>query len=307
MASPFWMLCCCPPRSLQWSLRVGCTQSRSRWLAASRCSSPTSDAGASWPCWTSGPGFSTTSPPKPSPFAPNSVCVCLTSNSLDEPLAQKMIHGKLGGVVKSHNFLHSQLHRLTTSANRMSLSPRLQDHPSTKAAVSIALHAMGLAKSCSTVARGLQLLDQVRHEQDGPQQIKQFLKNFPESERAGVAEGFWRYLEAFARSPRGFPIGPPPRGAGTSRPPPRRRRAGRSLRTAPNLARNGHRRTRARRPAGLRRSSGAARSRQTNCSPAPPFRRLRAWWYCGPSARGGNRGSIRYLSVRLGGLGVNRL
>lgn len=107
--------------------------------------------------------------------------VCLTSNSLDEPLAQKMITGKLGGVVKSHNFLHSQLHRLTTSTNRMSLSPRLQDHPSTKAAVSIALHAMGLAKSCSTIARGLQLLDQVRHEQDGPQQIKQFLKNFPES------------------------------------------------------------------------------------------------------------------------------
>lgn len=141
--------------------------------------------------------------------------VCINDNSMDEPLAQKLVAGKLSDVVKSHNYLHQQLQRLTSSANRMSLAPRLQEHPQTTAAVSIALHALGLAKSSSTIARGLQLLAQVRHQQDRPQQMKKFLSHFPEEERGGVPQGFWRVVEAFAKESEEV-LAPSPASAGSS-------------------------------------------------------------------------------------------
>lgn len=127
-----------------------------------------------------------------------SLGACMTDQALDEGLALSLRAGKLSIIVKAHNDAHAKLSKYTEGASYMSLSPTLQEHPQTRDVVLVSLHALKLARASVTAIGGLSLLNKVRHERDGPSQVKNFLSKHGADDRALVPKSLWVALEAFA-------------------------------------------------------------------------------------------------------------
>ena len=78
--------------------------------------------------------------------------------SLDYELAAKIMRPNMAKVVEAHNIVFKNPSRMSASANMLEISPRLQEHKITAAAVAISKAELGRASQVSIMILGINLI-----------------------------------------------------------------------------------------------------------------------------------------------------
>lgn len=136
-----------------------------------------------------------------------SVCPSLgasiTDSGMDEQLAHDLVQGKLSSVTAAHTALHELLGKYGVASRRVSLAPRIQEHPLTRNSVALALHSLSVAQNSVVAMKALHLLRSVRHQASGPSQMEAFLAKVPQECRDQIPKGFWVVMDSFAMESAG--------------------------------------------------------------------------------------------------------
>ena len=115
--------------------------------------------------------------------------------SLDYELASKIMRPNMAKVVEAHNVVYRNLSRMSASANMLEISPRLQEHKITAAAVAMSKAELGRASQVSIMILGINLIFDFEGDVAGPKKAEAFIEAHNTPKNADVPEGFWRELE----------------------------------------------------------------------------------------------------------------
>ena len=77
---------------------------------------------------------------------------------MDYELAARIMRPNMAKVVQAHNAIFNDLSRMSASANMLEISPRLQEHKITAAAVAMSKAELGRASQVSIMILGINLI-----------------------------------------------------------------------------------------------------------------------------------------------------
>ena len=118
--------------------------------------------------------------------------------TFSDHLAVQMLKGKFGKVQAAHSALYAASRSLADGAARLSLRPRLQDHPVTSTTVAIAKQALNDARTCSVVIMGVEHLQCIRDEPAGATKARAFLEVHRSEKHSAVPQCFWAEFESLS-------------------------------------------------------------------------------------------------------------
>ncbi|MDA8582829.1 hypothetical protein N9L68_01325 [bacterium] len=90
------------------------------------------------------------------------------NGSLDYELASKVMRPNMAKVVEAHNVVYRNICRMSVSANMLDISPRLQEHKITAAAVALSKAELGRASQVSIRILGIHLIFDFEGDVAGP-------------------------------------------------------------------------------------------------------------------------------------------
>ena len=120
-------------------------------------------------------------------------------DSLDYELAAKIMRPNMAKVVAAHNVVYKDLSRMSASANMLEISPRLQEHKITAAAVAMSKAELGRASQVSIMILGINLIFDFEGDVAGPKKAEAFIEAHKTPKDADLPEGFWRELELMSK------------------------------------------------------------------------------------------------------------
>ena len=119
--------------------------------------------------------------------------------SLDYKLASKIMRPNMVKVVDAHNVIFSNISRMSVCATMLEISPRLQEHKTTAAAVAMSQAELSRASQVSIMILGINLIFDFEGDVAGPKKAQAFIKTHKTPKNAEVPEGFWRELELMSK------------------------------------------------------------------------------------------------------------
>jgi len=129
--------------------------------------------------------------------------VIFVDGMMDRARAEETMGGKLKKISAAHDALHDCLKTASTAATKLSLTPRLQDHPVTSNQVLLSLTALASASVAATIASGVDLLA-LAGETSSAKKAEDFvLKHKDKPKNKLIPECFWSEFEAMATLVRG--------------------------------------------------------------------------------------------------------
>ena len=121
------------------------------------------------------------------------------NGSLDYELASKIMRPNMANVVEAHHVFYRNLCRMSVSANMLDISPRLQEHNITAAAVAMSKAELGRASQVSIMILGINLIFDFEGDVAGPKKAAAFIETHKTPNNADLPEGFWRELELMSK------------------------------------------------------------------------------------------------------------
>ena len=119
--------------------------------------------------------------------------------SLDYELASKIMRPNMVKVVDAHNVIFSNISRMSVCATMLEISPRLQEHKTTAAAVAMSQAELSRASQVSIMILGINLIFDFEGDVAGPKKAEAFIEAHKTPKNADVPEGFWRELELMSK------------------------------------------------------------------------------------------------------------
>ena len=119
--------------------------------------------------------------------------------ALDYALASKIMRPNMVKVVAAHNLIYDNLRRMSASASMLEISPRLQEHKITAAAVATSQAELGRASQVSIMILGINLIFDFEGDVAGPKKAAAFIEAHKTPKNADLPEGFWRELELMSK------------------------------------------------------------------------------------------------------------
>ena len=119
--------------------------------------------------------------------------------SLDYELASKIMRPNMVKVVDAHNVIFSNIRRMSVCATMLEISPRLQEHKTTAAAVAMSQAELSRASQVSIMILGINLIFDFEGDVAGPKKAEAFIEAHKTPKNADVPEGFWRELELMSK------------------------------------------------------------------------------------------------------------
>lgn len=115
-----------------------------------------------------------------------------------EPLATKVLGGKLPILMSAHNTLHTLMSRFAASASMLSVSPRLQDNPETIESARVSFDTLGRANQASIVVMATDILTKFQSNGSGIAGAKAFLQKYKRADFLMLPQTLWVELESIA-------------------------------------------------------------------------------------------------------------
>lgn len=122
------------------------------------------------------------------------------SNNFNLALGEKMLAGKVAGLVQAQNQIHIVLANMKSCAECLDIQPKLQFHELTADGITVAESAMSTATLCSIVASGVDLVLGGQGDPDGALRAKQFMKLHKVPKNSDLPDCFWHELEVMANN-----------------------------------------------------------------------------------------------------------
>lgn len=115
-----------------------------------------------------------------------------------EPLASKVLGGKLPVLINAHNTLHSLMSQFAASASTLSVSPRLQDNAETIESARVSFDTLGRANQASIVVMASELITKFQSSGAGIAGARSFLQKYKRSDFPALPQTLWVELESIA-------------------------------------------------------------------------------------------------------------
>lgn len=123
---------------------------------------------------------------------------CFEEGRILEPLAASMLDGRLGGIVASHNRLHTLMSALGGAAGRLSVVPRLQDNPVTIQSVRVAFEVIQRASKASAAVWATEVILKFQHDSTGTEAARGWLQRHKKQDHQDLPGILWTELEHIA-------------------------------------------------------------------------------------------------------------
>lgn len=126
--------------------------------------------------------------------------ICYADGTWNDRAADRLLLGKMSVVSASRNSLHDLLTVLNEGANRMEVTPRLQENEVSAQSIAVALHTLGRLKQTFIVASGVSLMHAYKFHHMATVKASEFLKVHKDAraDANGIPNLFWKHIESMA-------------------------------------------------------------------------------------------------------------
>ena len=119
-------------------------------------------------------------------------------DGFDRALAGKIFHNKLKNVADTYNAVHRDMTAMNVAAQRLQVSPRLQDHEITSESIAVGLACLSRSSQASIMILGVSLMQSFEHDPAGPAKAKEFIEANKSDKTSDIPAAFWDELTHMA-------------------------------------------------------------------------------------------------------------